>query len=203
MSELTLAESVARFLLVDRAPATTTTYRQDLEGLARSIGADRPLAAITAQDIQAHFSHLRSRTTLYPDHPRRPSVHAPLSDATLTRKLKTICSFFHWCVRCGLLRACPSDGVALRRYERPLGTDRAISAEELAAMLAYARTKRCHALRDYAILLFLADTGCRVGGCRTLSLDTLDLPPGHCPPRRIDHRFRTPARSPRSAWFAS
>jgi len=188
---MTLAEALTLFLSVDRAPATTATYRKDLGRLVTAIGPQRALRHVTTAELTDYFAALRARRTLYGDHPRRPAVKRPLSDATLTRVLKSVRAFFNWSVRQGFLATSPASEVTLRRYKRPPGSDKAITPQDLAAMVEFARRKRCHATRDYALLLFLADTGCRVSGCASLRLSALDLVQGTA---LLQEKGRKPAR---------
>jgi len=176
MSDLvTLAEAYRRFMLVDRSPATVKSYRQILDRLVAAIGPQRPVTAVTTEDLQHYLHQLRTRATKYSDHPRRPTERAPLSPATLTKILKTIRAFFNWCVRADLLAVSPAAALQLRRYSRPPGSSKAITPAELRILAKHVRRKRCHRERDYAVLLFLIDTGCRVGGCASLTLDRLHL----------------------------
>jgi len=170
-----LQDAFQSFLAEDRAPATTETYRKVLGKLVAALGPERPLAHVSHEDLAFYFSRLRSRSLRYADHPRRPPERGRLSSATLTKHLKSARAFFNYCCRRGWLAESPAADVKLRRYSRPPGSSKALSPSDLRAMVAFARTKRCHRERDHAILLFLADTGCRVGGCASLTLDGLRL----------------------------
>lgn len=75
----------------------------------------------------------------YHDHPQHPEVEEPLS---------------------------PASEVFVRNYRRPPGSSKAIPAEDLVKLIEVAQHNTSEKLRrrDYAIILFLADTGCWAGG---------------------------------------
>lgn len=152
----TLREVINLYLDVDRSPYTNRNYRYILERMARAIGPERELRLVTYPDLSDYLQKMLKRL-------KRP---------TAADYLTQIQAFFRWCVERRLLKHSPADGLQVR--PEPVDPDRrpnAIPAGELAEMVALARSSA----RDYAILLFLADTGCRVGGLVSLTLSHLDL----------------------------
>ncbi len=174
-----LSEAIAGFLAEDRAEATNDGYEKTLSKMAAILGPERDVSSITCEELKAYFARLRSRRVKYEDHPRRPAVSGPLSPATVENTLKTVKAFFNWLVRCGYLAASPANAIKLRHYRRPPGSSKAIAPGDLSEMVKYVRERKPrHRVRDLAILLFLSDTGCRVGGCASLTLDGLNLETG-------------------------
>lgn len=152
----TLERALHTYLQLDRRQQTNCQYRRVLTKLTSAIGPERDIRLITYEDLVDYVANLRSRGL------------APVTVANHTAVLK---AFFHWCVERRYLEHSPADGIvraSARRSERP----RAIPPHELAAMLECARYLNP---KWYAVLLFLADTGCRVGGLVSLTREHLDL----------------------------
>jgi integrase len=95
-----------------------------------------------------------------------------LADATIRRNTKTIKAFFNWCVRAELIDKSPANAIKARKISTKVARDKAMTDEEFEAILDYVKWKP----RDYALILFLADTGCRAGGAAGLTTDHLNLP---------------------------
>lgn len=152
----TLKETVETYLKAPRSPYTQTSYRHVLVDLAVAIGPERDIRLIRYDDLADYIIRLQRERGLRP---------------TSTKQyLQIIRTFFNHCVKQGILEHSPADGLVMRRAPRAPGT-RAVPPDELADMIASARSRP----RDYTVLLFLADTGCRVGGLVSLTLDHLDL----------------------------
>jgi integrase len=166
-----LKEALHYFLLVDRAGQTQTTYSRVLTRFAEQIGPGRPLDLIRPEDLDAYVHELRSRTHRYEDHPTRPTEEGPLALATVHKHTKTIRVFFNWCVDRGYIRESPARFLVNRRPVRPLGQGKAATDAEVTEILAAARYKP----RDWAVVLLLAQSGCRAGDIAGLTMNGLDL----------------------------
>jgi integrase/recombinase XerD len=153
----TLKDALTDFLRVERSPQTTRHYRRFLAPFVAAIGPARDLRRVTFDDISDYFAAYRPRV--------RPS--------TLCQYANVCKSFFSFCARQRWLEESPAADLHFRDPGRAPGS-RAIPAADLDRMLAFARPH----LRNYAVLLFLIDTGCRVGGLCSLTLDTLYLDEG-------------------------
>lgn len=165
----TLQETIDLFLAVDRSPYTNRNYRYVLERMARAIGPERELRLITYPDLSDYLQKLlrRAHSSNGSGQPRRA-----LKRDTAADYLKTIQAFFRWCVERRLLKHSPAEGLRVR--PEPVEPERhpnAIPPDELAEMVRLSRASA----RNYAMLLFLADTACRVGGLASLTLSHLDL----------------------------
>jgi integrase/recombinase XerC len=167
--EMILQEAVELFLLNYRQ-STQTAYRKDLARLADFVGPGRPLASVTSVQIVEWIQHLRTQNVKYATHPKRPAERGPLAPATLYKAIKTVKVFFNWAVTQKLLSSSPADHI---RNPRPGDTieGRAASPEEMSAVINAARTNP----RDYAVVLLLAESGCRRGDIASLRLQDLDL----------------------------
>lgn len=166
-----LQEALSRFLQADRRPETTRTYRRTLQPFVAAIGPQRPLANIMPEDLDAYIVMLRERSSKYGDHPTRPTIAAPLSASTVYKHVKTVKTFFNWCVRRGYVEISPARFLVNRRPGLPLGQGKAATDREVELLLAAARFKP----RELAIVLLLAHSGCRAGELAGLQIADLDL----------------------------
>jgi integrase len=166
-----LKEALDAFLLVDRARQSRDTYRKFLTRFIKAIGPERPLDLITPQDIDAYILDMREQRTKYIDHPKRRPVNEPLSPVTVYKGIKTIKTFFKWCVDQQLIDLSPAGHLRNPRPRRPLGQGKACTDDELDLILAAARFKP----RDRAVILLLAESGCRANEAAGLRLRNLEL----------------------------
>lgn len=149
-------------------------YRQRIEDLKSFLG-DVAIEDVTAEDLDRWKESLMEKTSRWANHPGRPEVEGGLSNWTIRGYLRTIRIFFNFFVEQGHLEDSPAKRLKLPR--RPKNQPKFIKQEDALAMLKVAQDNP----RDYAILLFLADTGCRLGSIVSLRIDKLDLN-GHVGP---------------------
>lgn len=153
----TLAGAVELFLDGYRE-TTRRSYAEPLKQLSAYIGPARPLADIRPVDLDAYVKRSLAK-------PERG-----LAPATVQKHIKTIRTFFNWCVRVELLEASPFK-VRSSRLKRKVSSEDVLQDWQLEQLLAYASWHP----RLYALVLFLADTGARRGGAAGLRVDDLDL----------------------------
>lgn len=134
-------------------------------------GYSRPITNITVQTIRAYRDHLVARKIRWPNHKYRPSANSGLSQYTIHGHLRAIKRFFSWLVEEDILPANPSAKITIHRNhgDKP---PKAITRRNLRKMIITAANRSS---RDLAILLFMADTGCRIGGLASLKLPDLDI----------------------------
>jgi integrase/recombinase XerD len=166
-----LIQALELFLLEDRAPQTRETYRKFLVRFVEAIGPERPLDLITPQDIDAYILDMRESRTKYATHGRRHPIDEPLSPVTIYKRIRMIKTFFKWCVDRELLDLSPVGHMKNPRPRRPLGQGKACTDDELELILAAARFKP----RDRALVLLLAESGCRADEAAGLQLRNLEL----------------------------
>lgn len=154
----TLRDALDTYLKIDRADLTNKQYRLILGALARDIGPARRIERLTFEDLLDWLdAQAIQRTT------RRNYV-------------SIIKAFFNWCVSVGYLSASPARPIKRGKLHEDDRQPRAIPAEDLRRIVDYAKMT---SPRNYALLLFLADTGCRVGGACSLTIDNLHLDMGY------------------------
>jgi integrase/recombinase XerD len=108
-----------------------------------------------------------------------------LSSVTIADHVQALKAFFAWCVRRGYLAGSPADHLVKPKLERG-GRSPVMARADLAALIGAAEEGKP---RDLAVLLFLADTGCRVG--EVVALTRLDVNLAH---REAIVRGKTGAR---------
>ncbi len=136
------------------SPKTLAWYSSLLRAMVEFLG-DGDVGATAVTDLR------RWRVSL---------LNASYSVWTVHGYLRGARRFFSWLVDERLLDESPAARLEVPKL--PEEPPKGISLEDLKRMIAVARSSGA---RDYAIVLFLADTGCRVGGLCGLKPDELDL----------------------------
>jgi integrase/recombinase XerD len=155
-----------------RSDRTVSSYRQKLKSLAAFLG-DVAVESVTVNDLRRYVASLRDTTTLYADHPRREERAGALSEWTIASQVRNVKRLFNWLEAEGVIEVNPA-----RRIRTPTprrDTPKGAAREDFLALLETTEEGGVIDLRDRAILFFLADTGCRVGGLCGLQLHDVDL----------------------------
>lgn len=140
-------------------PGTRQAYTGPLIQMCDWVGPSRRVAEVTPAILIEYF---QTRVT-----------SRGLAPATVQKHAKTIKTFFNWAARIELVRRSPAFAIRARRPPRAIGRDKAMTDAELAAILQVLRYKFIP--RDYALVLFLADTGCRRSGAANLRWQDVDF----------------------------
>lgn len=157
---LTLSLSHALDLfLAEQSPSTARSYKYVLHAMQDYIGPARPLSAITAAHLLEFMQAVRDK----------PTVQSP---ATLNKYTKTIKTFFNWCLRHGFITP-PSPATGIKRVKQHAAIDRDKSMPDYLyeQLLDYCKWDA----RYHALVLFIGDTGCRVGGAAGLKWSDIDF----------------------------
>jgi len=141
----------------NRSTRTIENYGYWLDDFQRFHG-DAALAAITVHDLRAWLDATLEE--------RKVGAY------TLWTMVVTVQAFFNWCVREGLLEASPAQ--ALEKPRLPQRLPKALEVDDVQRLLRAAREGK-HPERDVALLLFMLDTGVRLGAVASLTLDCLYL----------------------------
>jgi integrase/recombinase XerD len=167
-----LLDEHASWLTVERGLAANSlaAYRRDLLRYAdflRARGEDDPVA-VSEETVFAYVEHLRSARD-DDDKPR-------FAPATIARALVAVRSFHRFCAEEGLLAVDPSEQVGAPRV--PQGIPKALTEDEVEALLDAVIGNDVRALRDRAIVEGLYATGARISELVGLDRRDLDLDEG-------------------------
>lgn len=158
-----------------RSARTVEGYRSYLGYLLDFLG-DRAVEEVSAHDLRAYAAYLRSRTERYTGHPQRVREEGALSPYTVAAYLRPVRRLFRWLEQEGLIDDNPAGKLKLSQPGRR--EPKAVSMEDFQKLLAATEGDDPTHRRDRALLLFLADTGCRVGGVAGLQVADVDLERG-------------------------
>lgn len=145
-----------------RAPATILWYQKKLGSFVEFSG-DQDLADIDLFILE------RFRSTL-----DRPSMalgrNGNVSDYTVHGYVRALKRFFNWCRFRRLIKENPAE--FLEKPSLPKQPRKGIRPEDADKMLRIAEEE---SKRDFAMLMFFRDTGCRAGGVYNLLTADLDI----------------------------
>jgi integrase len=153
----TLKDALRTYLQIERRPLTNKQYSLVLTAVLAELGANRQVARVTYEDLIDVQASLRQR----------------LKPSTVANYTSIYKAFFAWCQQRGYCEVSPAADLVRRRPANR--ASRAIPPDDLRRLIDYARVT---SPRDYAMLMFLADTGCRVAGLITLRRSALSLESG-------------------------
>lgn len=198
-------ESLAVASIADgRSARTVGDYRQKLGTLLVFLG-DRPVDQVTASDLRQYIADLRTRGKRYADHPIRPETEGGLSPASVAGYVRCVKRLFNFLQEEEVINGNPARRIKGSKPKR--GEPKGISREDLRAILKATAGDAPNEIRNHALILFLADTGCRVGGLVGLRLADLDMDAGTAlvlekgdKPRRVF--FSEVTRAALAAWLA-
>lgn len=152
-----LLQKAIDLFLGEHKATTRKTYAASLTIMRDYLGPARPLADIQPAHLIEFF--------------QKVIYSKGYAAATIQKHTKTIKTFFNWCVRVDLLVKSPALPIRGRKLPRNISRDKAMTDAELAAIIEAVRWDKP---RDFALILFLADTGCRRGGAAGLTLKDID-----------------------------
>lgn len=152
---------------------TARINKQYLRSLIEFFGEEQPMETITLNHLRTWRAWLFQRKTKYASETTwRPEEEGGLSVHTIHGMVRTCRQFFRWLHTEEFLPTNPAQRLELPPL--PKEPPKAISDEDIQKMLDVAR----NSTRDVALIWFLRDTGCRLGGAATACLRDLDLETG-------------------------
>lgn len=158
MNNCNLREAVEGFLAGQAGEVSTSTatwYAAGMRSFLDHVG-DVRLSDITPATIRGYRAHL---------------VHRDLSLYSVHGRQRAVRRLFSWLVEEGLVERNVALDVPLVRL--PQQPPKALADDDLTRLLARLPQE---SVRDRAIILFLIDTGCRVGGLCSLTPAVVDVP---------------------------
>jgi integrase len=154
---LPLQDAIDLFL-AQHKDTSAASYWSNLKVVAEIIGAKRLIEDITAKDIGLVQKYINNPGRNY-------------ADATRTKYIKVMKTFFNWLVKNNFLEGSPAGFLKVPKVNPYVDPEKAMTDEELRKLLDYVKWKP----RDYALVLFLADTGARAGGASGLRWQDIDF----------------------------
>lgn len=156
-TEITLSNAIDLFL-GEQIESTRRSYFYVLKDMMAWLGPGRPIKSVQPQILVEYIQDVRAR----------PAIKSP---ATSNKYVKTVKTLFSWAIRMGYLESSPADPLRYIRTETAIRRNKAMTDSELEKLLDYAKWNP----RDHALLLFLADTGCRARGAADLQVQDINL----------------------------
>lgn len=195
-----LSEVLENLCLAIRADGATkesvVSYRRKMKGVIDFLG-DAEIEGVSVTDLRRYIAYLRDKRVKWEYHPRLEPQKEGLSKFTIAGHIKSIKRVWNFAEQEGII----TENVARRiktpapKREKPKG----ISQEDFEALLRTTEGGSVTDLRDKAILLFLRDTGARVGGLCGLTVDDVDLAEGLAVLREKGSKVRIVPFSPLTA----
>lgn len=160
---MNLNEAITLFL--DQYKKTTRkAYAVCLHPFAQWVGPARTVGEVTEIDALRYTNKIRQ------------SHYAP---ATMRKHIKSLKTFFNWAIDLGIMPP-PSPMQKIKNVivDMYIGRGKALPDSDLDKIIAFMdRNERAY-VRHRALILFLADTGCRAGGAANLTWADVDLKTG-------------------------
>jgi integrase/recombinase XerD len=147
-----------------RSPYTIKAFMSDLGLLASYFPPDRPLGALTTNDLIRYLDWMQNERGV------------PCSPKTLARRITSTKSFFRWLHQYGVLIVDPAERVPQRSVISPLPT--ILTDEESVAVLQAADAHRRREKPDaryYALIYMVLSTGIKKSECLGIHLNHIDL----------------------------
>lgn len=152
-----LAIAVNLFLSRYDNRTTRRTYQDVLTPFVEALGSETPVQSIRPAMLIDYAATLRDKRGY--------------ALATRNKHVKSIKCFFNWLIAIEELEKSPAHAIKTRKAHLARPREKAMTDGELEAILKIT----WHKPRDYALIMFLADTGCRAGGAAGLKVNDIDF----------------------------
>ena len=176
-----VSEALDKFLLSRRSDGlsqeTVIWYRKRL-GRVVEFFNDCDLSAITTDDFRRFVVSLQEQNVKWANHKFHNPIKGSLSPATIQGYQRCVRTFYNWLEENELITSAQNVARKLKKIKLPKQAPKEISETDMLALLEASKSYGRYSKRNYAMILFLADTGCRVGGLASLRLADLDLSRG-------------------------
>jgi len=140
-----------------RSPRTVQSYREKLGHLADFLG-DPPIEGVTTQEVRRFVA---------------AQYDKGLSPFTIKSRVRALKRLWNFAEAEGIIEENPARRIQTPQPKREI--PKGLRWDDFKALMETTEPGDVIDLRDRAIVLFLADTGCRSGGLCGLELDALDL----------------------------
>lgn len=168
-----LSQAVEEFLLSmqadGRSEATVKWYGSALRSFARA-HSGLLVTDLRAPSLRSYIVGLRDREA-YSEAPQKPAQGHKVAVSTVDSYVTALRTFWAWCAREYKFE---NPMINIRRAPARSPNVKAIDPKDF-VRLFHATGDGVAGTRDRALLAFLADTGCRLGGLTGLKLEDLDM----------------------------
>lgn len=134
-------------------------------------GLDARLSNLTLEIARSYVEALQSRKTKWENHPTRPPEDKPLSPYTIRKTVKILRGFGAWMARDGMDN--PFQDLDIPTVPKTLVDT--LTAEEVQRVLDCINPNTLNGARNYAMLMFMLDSGPRISEVADLRLGDLSL----------------------------
>lgn len=177
-----LEKALEKFLLAlescGRRPRTIDSYQQRLEGMRRFLDTQgiTTIEAVEPDVLDIWIVELRRQEKRWEGHPKKSTVEGSLSEVTIAGRIQSAKAFFNWCVERRYLKTSPAVHLRKPNLDYEVRPNKIMALEDMISMVEAAKEKATTGYpRDLALLMFLIETGCRVGEAASLQLQWLNL----------------------------
>lgn len=144
--------------LGEHIPTTRRSYQYNMWEMCDYVGPSRPLDQVSSEDLMRFAQYYRAKG----------SVKSP---ATYNKLLKTLKTFFNWCLKAEFIARSPAKPLKPSKKEEAGGRGKAMPDAHYFQLVDFAKWD----VRGLALVLFLGDTGCRIGGATGLRWQDIDF----------------------------
>lgn len=169
---MNLHDAISNFLLsceADGLSRATIRWYRSLLVCFLSDFQDHQIEQITASMIRQYIVSLQNRTVRYAGAAQKPQQEGGLSEASIAAHVRALHALWGWCVR---EYEIPNPMANIRRQKNPTPSPKSIAPDDFVRLFNVTGDNPV-GKRDRAILCFLADTGCRIGGLLALLINDL------------------------------
>lgn len=156
-------QSAVDLFLGEQIESTRKSYYYNLRDMTTFCGPGRPLDQVTSEDLLKFGQFYRNK----------PEVRSP---ATYNKLVKTVRTFFNWCIKSkvGGITESPAAGLKRQRFDEAIDREKDMPESAYLQLIDFAKWDR----RALALVLFLGDTGCRIGGAAGLEWGHIEFVKG-------------------------
>jgi len=169
-----LSEAIEALAIATRADGrsarTVDSYRQKLAGLVAFLG-DVSIEGVTTDNLRAWIASLMDRATLYSGTEKERA--GSLSPFTIAGHVRAMKRLFNWLESEGVIDVNPARRIRTPQPKRK--EPKGILWPDFLSLLETCKGGNLIDLRDRALIMFLFDTACRIGGLCGLRVQDVDL----------------------------
>lgn len=173
--------ALERFLTAIRADGlsgeTLAWYRKRLSRFVQ-YSNDCEIGKIALDDLRLFVVSLQQQDTKWAHHKYLKPVHAHLSPSTIQSYVRCLKRFYNWLESERYITTGQNAALRLKKPKIPRQAPKEIAESDILILLDVSLRWGRYPIRNHAMILFLAETGVRVGGLVGLRVGDIDLEKG-------------------------